>query len=96
MKKLTNFEKALKVCDATMGILAGPGSAQEQAWEIVRRAAVGAQPATVAAVPSAAQQLQANISAWRQVLCAAGRNGFSQKGFDQLVDEMREAETSAV
>jgi len=39
MKKLTEMQKAIRVVDATMGILASPGSAQEQAWAIVKRAA---------------------------------------------------------
>lgn len=39
MKKLTELQKAIRVVDATVGILGGPGSAQEHAWEIVRSAA---------------------------------------------------------
>ena len=48
MKKLTEIQKAIRVVDATMRIMGGPGSAQEQAWAIVKRAAEtseGPQPA---------------------------------------------------
>jgi len=40
------------------------------------------------------QQLKAKISAWRQVLLAVGPNGFTQLGYDKLLNEM--AETSAI
>jgi len=48
MKKLTEIQKAIRVVDATMRIMGGPGSAQEDAWQKVRRAAEtseGPQPA---------------------------------------------------
>jgi len=48
MKKLTEMQKAIRVVDATMGLIGGPGSAQEHAWAIVKRAAElseGPQPA---------------------------------------------------
>ena len=48
MKKLTETQKAIRVVDATMRIMGGPGSAQEDAWQKVKRAAEkveGPQPA---------------------------------------------------
>lgn len=47
MKKLTKMDKAIRVVDISMNILAGPGSAQEEAWGIVKKAAQGSEPTEI-------------------------------------------------
>ena len=42
------------------------------------------------------QQLKAKISAWRKVLMAVGPNGLTHNGWNKLLTEMADAETSAV